>query len=77
MRFAIKDASGEVATNVELDVVGDFRLTKRLSDDVVVELALDDVELRGLQVVIDGVLKVRAEIAARAAAKEGKNAHAG
>lgn len=68
MRFDIKGADGAIRTKVTIgpELGDDVQIVKRLDDDQVVELKLDAVELRGLEVVVAAIAKVRAEQAGKA-----------
>jgi len=72
MRYDVKGADGAVRLRVQHGPgLDDVRLTKQINDDQVVDLVLDAAELRGLEVVVAAIAKVRAEQAATPATKAG------
>jgi hypothetical protein len=68
-QYDLKAADGSVSTRAHIGPqLGDpLRLTKRLNDDQVVEIELDEAEVRALGIVAQALVKVRDEVAAAAA----------
>ncbi|HXD98237.1 MAG TPA: hypothetical protein VN646_16935 [Candidatus Acidoferrum sp.] len=68
MRIAVKNAEG--VQRLELEEAEPARLVARISDDAVVEVPLDEAELRGLHAALALMLEMRKR-------KGGGDVHAG